>query len=790
MVAAQPTVHTGRRASGLLAAFLKVHWALGVLLPAFVVLGLLYAATTPLFEVPGEAAAFRRAAELAGVSFVGELVPDLPDDRGLWWAGEQDGPPLYHLLASLAIRYMNLATPGHPPASSFPPNPYARLWEPEAPVNRNAVLHVEDAAPPYAGIPLAVRLLRAFSVACSALTVAFAYSLSRAVVPHRAPLAAGTAALVAFNPQFLYHSASASGAALATALITIVLYLSVLVVGQAVRQSRRAPRTQARPSCPPTWLPLALGAAAGLAALVKPVGLALLPLTLCAWVMSFRMYGQRDPWRQLLRPLLLSLAAAIVACGWWYVLKALGDKGSSGAGVLRGWWATFGPNRLAALAGATFGGYWGLFGWLNVRPDDLYYTATGVLTILGGAGLAILGGRTYWIKRTLRNHGAQTVLLLVLWVTFVFAGSAWTLAREGGPKVIWLLPAIPAFAYLLSFGITSWFAAPYRPWVVAFCALALFVLAMATPSRYIAPTYARPDRLTLEDMPPESQDLDIAFGSDLYLVGYELADSDLDPGESVRLRLYWLARRRMSYDYVLAVHLHGRSGVHLGTVQTHGGGGSYPTRLWVPGEVVAEEYLMPVPEDTSAPTRGVLRVSVRRLPGNGEAEYVWASDIWNNPLGNEPAIAQLRIGSADQAAYRPREPLEANLGDRAMLYGFDLAPQTPVIGRAMAINLYWECLQPMSQDYTVFVHLVDHAGQLVAQVDEQPIEGDYPTSMWRVGEQIRDVHVLETPAWLAPGAYELRIGLYRLETGERLPIVNADPPTDYVPLWPVHLRGP
>ncbi|MGD8791867.1 MAG: hypothetical protein PVF47_04890, partial [Anaerolineae bacterium] len=70
--------------------------------------------------------------------------------------------------------------------------------------------------------------------------------------------------------------------------------------------------------------------------------------------------------------------------------------------------------------------------------------------------------------------------------------------------------------------------------------------------------------------------------------------------------------------------------------------------------------------------------------------------------------------------------------------------------------------------YTVFIHLLDEAGQTLVQADSQPRGGAYPTSVWDAGEVVADAHRLALPPDLPAGDYRLRLGLYRLETGVRL----------------------
>jgi len=78
----------------------------------------------------------------------------------------------------------------------------------------------------------------------------------------------------------------------------------------------------------------------------------------------------------------------------------------------------------------------------------------------------------------------------------------------------------------------------------------------------------------------------------------------------------------------------------------------------------------------------------------------------------------------------------------------------------------------MEENYTAFVHLVDAEGNIVAQHDKQPLEGDWPTSAWQPGETVPDTYTLDIPEQTAAGTYQLRVGLYLLRDGRRLPVTG------------------
>jgi hypothetical protein len=79
----------------------------------------------------------------------------------------------------------------------------------------------------------------------------------------------------------------------------------------------------------------------------------------------------------------------------------------------------------------------------------------------------------------------------------------------------------------------------------------------------------------------------------------------------------------------------------------------------------------------------------------------------------------------------------------------------------------------LSINYTTFVHLRDAAGQVVAQKDQPPLSGAYPTSLWDSGEIIADEIIILVPAELSAGKYQLVIGWYDVQTGQRLAVPGS-----------------
>jgi len=120
-----------------------------------------------------------------------------------------------------------------------------------------------------------------------------------------------------------------------------------------------------------------------------------------------------------------------------------------------------------------------------------------------------------------------------------------------------------------------------------------------------------------------------------------------------------------------------------------------------------------------------------------------------------------------------RLPLEANLADEVLLVACDLARVEFRAGETVQLTLHWQALREMTEDYTVFVHLVQADGQLVSQQDIQPLGGARPTTSWIPGQVVDDPYELAVPVGAAPGTYWLKVGLYSQRTMKRLPVVES-----------------
>ncbi|MCW5853871.1 MAG: hypothetical protein KIT87_27635, partial [Anaerolineae bacterium] len=111
--------------------------------------------------------------------------------------------------------------------------------------------------------------------------------------------------------------------------------------------------------------------------------------------------------------------------------------------------------------------------------------------------------------------------------------------------------------------------------------------------------------------------------------------------------------------------------------------------------------------------------------------------------------------------------------DGVRLLGADLQPQPAQPGASLRVTLFWQATQMPKARYTVFCHLVDGQGRLVAQFDGEPVGGTAPTTGWQANATVIDRRAVELPPDLAAGTYTLRVGLYPWPDLTRLAVQNT-----------------
>jgi len=136
-----------------------------------------------------------------------------------------------------------------------------------------------------------------------------------------------------------------------------------------------------------------------------------------------------------------------------------------------------------------------------------------------------------------------------------------------------------------------------------------------------------------------------------------------------------------------------------------------------------------------------------------------------------PLVGQVKLIPWNWPKAQPTHPLNAQFEDGIALTGYD---STCNRAAPCQLTLRWTASRRPSAAYQVFIQLWQ-GNEQVGGFDGPPVKGDYPTNWWDAGETIIDHHPLDLSR-LSAGSYRFRVGLYRLDTGQRLPVGNSAGP--------------
>jgi hypothetical protein len=241
----------------------------------------------------------------------------------------------------------------------------------------------------------------------------------------------------------------------------------------------------------------------------------------------------------------------------------------------------------------------------------------------------------------------------------------------------------------------------------------------------------------------------VELGGDTVLRGYDLPTSEFRPGDVVRLALYYSSLQGAE----LSIRLVDELGRVLAERRCH----------WPAVQPVGREQL----DFTIFPNTPAGTYHLELGPEGAEPDAV-------------PCFIHIRGTRTLPEVDEPIAAYAATLEGGIHLSGYSITDASGQAvrgihpGQILTLDLFWYNEEKLSRDYTVFAHLVGQAynpataGPVWAGHDSQPADNGYPTTQWFVGETIVDRHVLTIDAGAPSGEYEVEVGMYLLETMQRL----------------------
>ncbi|HEX2905577.1 MAG TPA: 6-pyruvoyl-tetrahydropterin synthase-related protein [Phototrophicaceae bacterium] len=247
----------------------------------------------------------------------------------------------------------------------------------------------------------------------------------------------------------------------------------------------------------------------------------------------------------------------------------------------------------------------------------------------------------------------------------------------------------------------------------------------------------------------------LAFGDTFELLGYNLEQNTVAPGEPISITLFWRALHEMDKEYRPIVQL-----VNLS--QTAAWAASEPffpsggkTTTYTPERFASDIHTLR-PNANTPPYLG--RISVQMVDaGSGEALRM--------PDGSDRLVLNPLLRITGMGADLPR----------ILGYQFDGTIELACAaithdGDQLRLQLGWHVLRTPEQDVTLFIHGLDAEGNMIAQNDQPPFGQDYPASLWQPGQNLLDGQTLPWKAEITAVA----IGLYTPD--RRLTVTHNDQP--------------
>lgn len=719
----------------------------------YFVFGLFYLMATPVFEASDELWHFGMVEHLARG---GDLPVQEIDGPLTPWRQEGSQPPLYYALSAFLIRWIDLDD-----VEQYRQlNPHVMAGIPGNFGNKNLVLRNEEANR-LEGTALAVTLLRLTGLLMGMVTLWGVYATAKLIFVQRPVIAPLAAAITAFNPMFLFISASVNNDNLVTMLNTLVIFLGVWMLRNGFEWRRS----------------LLIALLIALATLTKLSALVLVPVVAAAGL--YVAWRQRN-WRGLLVLGGSMLFMWLALAGWWYVRNLMLYN------------ELFGTHRMAMVAGvrtepftlstllAEFQGfrisYWGLFGAVNIQAAEILYALLDLFVFIALFGAVfmvfqLIAIREFsYARRELEAVCFLGAIVLLGLIAFV-SWTAQTYASQGRL----MFPYLGAISPLLAAGLVEvvWWLlfglrAPERSFVRASDAVPdealqasmswqwriLGLIAFAIPFTVIAPNYAVPQPLT--EIPDDVQSVYARYG-DFELVGVRVARQRYYVGDRVPMTLYWRVIQPSSEDYSLSLALLGPDGAAIGKVDSYPGAGTLRTSTWRPGLIYPDTYLVPIqPHEFTTSYRLRAQVGWWNLKTQAFQPIV---DEDGRPLD----AVLLDIGGMIQPV-RPdtrgytllsqiRQP-DLPAAEFARLFRLEALL---VNSSSLETFLIWDTVGVPERDYTAFLHVVDQNGQLVGQADVFP---SLPTSYWRPWDRVKLEYPVQFDQALLPGTYRVLVGWY------------------------------
>ncbi len=244
------------------------------------------------------------------------------------------------------------------------------------------------------------------------------------------------------------------------------------------------------------------------------------------------------------------------------------------------------------------------------------------------------------------------------------------------------------------------------------------------------------------------------LGGAVRLMGYDVSEEVMHADDNLYITLYWESLYHVREDYNVYVRLVDKMGNVWGRVDRLPLGGLWRTNHWEPGMYIRDEY----------------RLNLR--PGTPPGDYYLEVAMYSFDTGETFGVAR-NVGRVTVTPPR-RMPgrreinmqytLRTSLAPGLELMGYDLGTEKVGPGERLSVTFYWRATRRIDVDYKVNIDAKSVAGNEGGGWLHSLASENYPTSQWRQGEVIVDVHQLQMPPTARSGFYLLNMRLVEAST--------------------------
>jgi hypothetical protein len=279
---------------------------------------------------------------------------------------------------------------------------------------------------------------------------------------------------------------------------------------------------------------------------------------------------------------------------------------------------------------------------------------------------------------------------------------------------------------------------------------------------------------TFEPQTVSGQPIAVFGENELQLMGWRGPDTLSTSGSQTLIyTLDWQGLTRMGHKYSAFVQLLTQDFQPIAGDDVRILEWLYPTSAWRAGDIVPDVHSLTISGELQP---GAYRLVAGVYPFVTLDKRLQVLTPTGEPANDSLTLGWLKVPQREMLVLGEGvAPIEATIGDFTLIG----AEVTKLEGNQILVSLYWKSqVERRMVDATIFVHVVDETDTNVAQQDERPWGGQYPTFIWGKDEIVRTDYIVDIePA--AMGELSLKVGMYALPSVDRFPVVqNGQPVAD------------